>query len=406
MNQELGRLESRHLRRQLRTVRPLPRQRVATTEGVLVQFASNDYLGLAQHPAIRAAAAEGAAEGAGAGAARLVSGTSEAHVGLERALAEFKGAERALTFTSGYAAALGVIPAVVGPGDCVVLDRLSHACLVDAARLSGARLRVFRHNDIEDLDRILRWAVEARGRGFRQASASTTGERGEGRVLVVTESVFSMDGDRAPLAEIVDCKERHGAWLMVDEAHATGLAGPGRRGVIEELGLEGRVELPMGTLGKALGSAGGFVTGSAALIEFLLNRARSFVFSTAPPPAVAAAATAAVGLVRGATGAELVARLKANVGVLHRGLASLGWTLPAPVSPILPLPIGEEDAALRVAAALREEGFLVPAIRYPTVARGRARLRVTVSAAHEAEDLAAFLSALPKAVARAGFQPA
>jgi 8-amino-7-oxononanoate synthase len=155
-----------------------------------------------------------------------------------------------------------------------------------------------------------------------------------------------------------------------------------------------------------LGSAGGFVTGSVALSEFLLNRARSFVFSTAPPPAVAAAATAAVGLVRGATGAELVARLRANVDVLHRGLSGLGWTLPAPVSPILPLHIGEEDAAVRVAGALREEGFLVPAIRYPTVARGRARLRVTVSAAHEAEDLAAFLSALPKALARAGFQPA
>jgi 8-amino-7-oxononanoate synthase len=413
LNQELCRLEAHHLRRQLRTVQSLPRQRVATPQGVLVQFSSNDYLGLAQHPMIRAAAAEGASAGAGAGAARLVSGTFEAHASLERVLAEFKGAERALTFTSGYAAALGVIPALVGPGDCVVLDRLSHACLVDAARLSGARLRVFRHNDVEDLDRILRWAGEARRRGFRRAAGAMamagegmTGGQGEGRVLIVTESVFSMDGDRAPLREIVDCKDRHGAWLMVDEAHATGMAGAGRRGVIEELGLEGRVEVPMGTLGKALGSAGGFVTGSAALIEFLVNRARSFVFSTAPPPAVAAAAMAAVGVVRAATGAELVARLHANVDALHRGLAGQGWTLPPPVSPILPLHIGEEDAAVRVAGALRDEGFLVPAIRYPTVARGRARLRVTVSAAHEAEDLAAFLCALPKALARTGLRPA
>jgi len=384
---------------------------MAAAEGVLVQFSSNDYLGLALHPEIRAAAAAAAAEwGAGAGAARLVCGTSEVHEALERALAAYKGTESALTFTSGYAAALGVIPAVVGPGDCVVLDRLSHACLVDAARLSGARLRVFRHNDTEDLDRILRWAAEARGRGFRNGTGSrgmASGVEGGtgGRVLIVTESVFSMDGDRAPLREIVELKEHHGAWLMVDEAHATGIAGPGRRGVIEQLALEGRVELPMGTLGKALGAAGGFVTGSATLIEFLLNRARSFVFSTAPPPAVAAAATAAVGLVRSAAGADLVARLQANVETMHRGLIGLGWMLPPPVSPILPLHVGDENAAVRLAGALREVGFLVPAIRYPTVPRGRARLRVTVSAAHEPDDIAAFLSVLPKALSRAGLRP-
>lgn len=386
---------------------------MATADGVLVSFSSNDYLGLAQHPEVRAAASAAAAEwGAGAGSARLVSGSTPVHDALERALADFKGTEKALTFSSGYGAATGVIPALVGPGDCVVLDRLSHACLVDAARLSGARLRVFRHNDLEDLDRILRWADAARKHGFRgdgarraKGSETEAEPEREGRVLIVTESIFSMDGDRAPLREIVELKELHGAWLMVDEAHATGLMGNRRRGVIEDLGLEGRVELPMGTLGKALGSAGGFVTGSAALIDFLVNRARSFVFSTASPPAVAAAATAAVGIVRGATGAELVARLRSNLERMHQELAASGWTLPPPVSPILPLLVGDEEGALKLSAGLREEGFLVPAIRYPTVPRGRARLRVTVSAAHEPSDLHSFFEALTRALGRTGLRP-
>lgn len=398
---------------------------MATDGGELVPFSSNDYLGLSRHPRVCAAAAVAAQEwGAGAGAARLVCGSWGVHHGLEEALASFKGTERALTFSTGYATALGVIPAVVGPGDCVVLDRLSHACLVDAARLSGARLRVFRHNDVEDLERILRWADGARFRGFRAGAglgAAGGGRAGEvgavgagvdeigaggGRVLIVTESVFSMDGDRAPLREITELKERHEAWLLVDEAHATGIAGRGRRGVIEELGLEGRVELPMGTLGKALGAAGGFVTGSEALVDFLVNRARSFVFSTAPPPAAAAAATAAVLLVQSEEGAGLVARLHANVKAMHRGLSAAGWTLPPPVSPILPLPVGEEGDALRLAAALREEGYLVPAIRYPTVPRGRARLRVTLSAVHDPEAIAGFLAALERARTRMGLSPA
>ncbi len=409
VNQGLVRLEEAHLRRRLRTFQPLPGPRFDTPEGVVVQLSSNDYLGLARHPRVCAAAAEAAATwGAGAGAARLVCGTSPVHEALEQALARFKQAERALTFSSGYATALGVIPAVVGPGDCVVLDRLSHACLVDAARLSGARLRVFRHNDPEDLDRILRWAEGERARGFRKAGTfgGAADQTAGGRVLVVTESVFSMDGDRAPLREIVELKDRHGAWLMVDEAHATGMAGAGRRGVIEELGLEGRVELPMGTLGKALGAAGGFVTGSAALVDFLLNRARTFVFSTAPPAAMAAAAAAAVGVVEGDEGVERVARLKANLAVLHRGLTEAGWALPAPVSPILPLAVGDENAAVRLAAALNDEGFLVPAIRYPTVPRGRARLRVTVSAIHSTDDLVAFQAALKKALFQTGLRPA
>ncbi|MBL9126939.1 MAG: aminotransferase class I/II-fold pyridoxal phosphate-dependent enzyme, partial [Verrucomicrobiales bacterium] len=252
--------DSRHLRRAPKPCRPETGCRVATPRGPRRVFSSNDYLGLSRHPAVRAAAAEAArSEGAGAGAARLVCGTFEVHERLERALAAFKGTERALTFASGYATALGVVPALVGPGDCVVLDRLAHACLVDAARLSGARLRVFRHNDVDDLERILTWADVARHRGFHDARGSdevapeteghSTGE--SGRVLVVTESVFSMDGDRAPLTEIVEAKTRHDAWLLVDEAHATGIAGARRRGGGGVVGGGGGGGVPRGTRGEA-----------------------------------------------------------------------------------------------------------------------------------------------------------
>lgn len=415
LNEQLADWDRQRLRRRLKVARPVSGKRVATEEGELLVFSSNDYLGLSRHPAVVAAAVQAVeTEGAGAGAARLVCGSTEAHARLESALAAFKGSERALSFSSGYAAALGVLPAVVGPGDCVVLDRLAHACLVDAARLSGARLRVFRHNDLDDLERILRWTDEARTRGFRSdpeagtgagTGAGAGGRTEPGRVLIVTESVFSMDGDRAPLREIVALKAAHDAWLLVDEAHATGLCGAGRRGVIEELGLEGRVELPMGTLGKALGTAGGFVSGSVVLIDFLVNRARSFVFSTAPPPAVAAAAAAAVELVRGEEGAVRVARLGANLEAMHAGLVEAGWTLAAPVSPIVPLHVGDEGDAVRLSEALRGEGLLVPAIRYPTVPRGRARLRVTLSAAHDAEDIAAFQRGLARALNRTGLAP-
>lgn len=418
LRRNLDDLAARHLRRSLRACRPEAGVAVSTAEGRRRVFCSNDYLGLARHPEVMAAAAEAArSEGAGSGAARLVCGTLASHERLERCLAEFKGTERALAFSSGYATATGVIPALVGPGDCVVLDRLAHACLVDGARSSGARLRVFRHNDVEDLERILKWADEARHRGFRLGagkggdrgaieSGATEGDRKDcGRVLVVTESVFSMDGDRAPLREIVERKTRYGAWLMVDEAHATGLAGDRRRGVVEELGLEGRVEVTMGTLGKALGAAGGFVAGSAALVEFLWHRARSFVFSTAPPPATAAAAAAAVALVRGPEGEARVARLRRNVDFVHRALVQAGWTLPPPLSPILPLLVGAEADAMRLSEALDEEGCWVSAIRFPTVPRGRARLRVTLGASHAPEDLDVLLEALRRATNRTGIGP-
>ena len=317
LRQRLEDIRARALWRELRRVDSAQGPWIEVAGRRLLNFSSNDYLGLANHPAVRAAAAEAAGRwGAGAGASRLICGSLAPLHELEATLAAFKGTPAALVFGSGYAAAVGTIPALVGPGDVVVLDKLSHACLVDGARLSGAKLRVFAHNDLDDLDGILRWA-----------RSSPRAESGTGRppvVLVVTESVFSMDGDWAPLRELVALKERYGAWLLVDEAHATGLYGDQRRGLAEACGVADRIEVQMGTLGKALGSAGGYICGARELIELLVNRARSFIFSTAPVPVQAAAATAAVGIVQSQEGRRLAALLWERVGELRRGLAGLG----------------------------------------------------------------------------------
>lgn len=405
LDSELGRdletMSRAGLRRVLRRVDRIDGVRIETpADGPLLNFASNDYLGLAGHPkVVEAAVLATRAYGAGSTASRLICGSVAPHHELEQALAVFKGQEAALTFSSGYATAMGVIPSLVGRGDFVVLDRLAHASLVDGARLSGATLRVFKHNDVEDLDRILRW-VSQRRRGTQQE-----GEPRISRVLVVTESVFSMDGDTAPLKELVRLKEEREAWLMVDEAHATGVLGPGRRGWMEALGLTGRVEVPMGTLGKALGSVGGFVVGSAILRDHLIHRGRSFVYSTAPPPAAAAAARAAVAIVDSEEGASRAAVLWQRIREIHAGIQALGWRLPEPEAPILPLVVGEESKAVELAEALRASGILIPAIRFPTVPRGRARLRITVSAGHGPEDVDRLLNVLADATRRLGLRP-
>ncbi len=347
----------------------------------LRNFASNDYLGLSRHPALIEAAQRATAErGVGAGASRLITGTDRAVLALEETLAAWKDKEAALVFGSGYAAALGTIPALVGRGDTVILDKLAHASLIDAARLSGATVRVFPHNRVEKLEALLE-------------KLSTSAERR----LVVTESIFSMDGDAAPLRAIVEAKERHGAWLLVDEAHATGLYGATGAGLLAELGLSARVEIVMATLSKALGGVGGMIAGSRVLIDWLVNRARSFIYSTALPPGSIAAARAAVELVRGAEGAALRARLRENIALYRAGLPGEWREALAPVAgAIQPLRCGEAGAALRLARALREAGFFIPAIRYPTVPRGAARLRVTLSAAHGAKEIEALAAALGK----------
>jgi 8-amino-7-oxononanoate synthase len=383
---ELGRLEASGL---LRTLRALEGPQAASVqfEGrSAANFSSNDYLGLAAHPALCDAAKEAVDRfGAGAGSARLISGNQPPHIELEQVLAEFKGSEAALAFSSGYATAMGVIPALVGPGDTVVIDKLSHACLVDAAKLSGAKLRVFRHNDLNSLEDRLQWASQ-------RGETNSNGRRS--RILIVTESVFSMDGDLAPLLNLVELKERYGAWLMVDEAHATGIFGEHRRGLIEEFGVADRVDAQMGTLGKALGASGGYVCGPRTLIDLLINKARSFVFSTAPTPATAAAARAGIELTRSDEGYARCQRLWNVVDLLKNELIRMGWSLAPVRSAIIPLIIGDEERALKVAVRLLEQGVFAPAIRYPTVARGSARLRITASAAHEETHLRQLFAAL------------
>jgi len=393
LHERLRAVREQELYRELRRVDSPQSACIAVGGGTLLNFSSNDYLGLANHPALKEAAILAVEEfGAGAGASRLICGSLAPHHELEAALAEFERAEAALMFSSGYATALGVIGALVGKDDVIVLDKLVHASIVDAARLSGAKLRIFAHNDLEKLETILRWA------DTRNKAAAASANRP--RTLVVTESVFSMDGDLAPLRDIARLKDRYGAWLMVDEAHATGLFGARRNGLVEEFELADQVEVRMGTLGKAVGAAGGYVCGSRALVDYLVNRARSFIFSTAPAPAAAAAAAAGIKLIQSAEGERLRTRLWVLVNQLKDGLIQAGWPLTVIRSAILPLMVGGEKEAMEIAVALRKRSFFVPAIRYPTVARGQARLRVTVTAAHSPEDIVAFTSALAETVNR------
>ena len=370
---ELDDLESRQLRRHLRTFT------ADGSDGVtveidgrsLVNFSSNDYLGLAGRRDLRAESSPLP----GAGASRLVCGTHPEHTALECRLTEFKQTEAALTFSSGYATAVGTLQALLRKGDVVILDKLSHASLIDGARLSGATLRVFPHNDVEKLDRHLSWA--------KQRVAD------DGRILVVTESIFSMDGDRAPMTDIADCKDRHGALLLVDEAHAFGIVGPGGRGLAAELGIAERIDLHLGTFSKAAGLSGGFLAGPHDFIDLCVQRARSFIYSTAPSPAHAAAARHRIDLISSDAGDRWRHRLWKNLALLASEL-----DLDPPASAIVPILLGSNERALAAAEQLYDAGFLIPAIRYPTVPRGKARLRLTVSAAHQPEQVRSVAAAI------------
>src|SRR6058998_2108755 len=342
---ELGELRAQGLHRALRRVDSQQGPKIVINDRPLLNFSSNDYLGLATHPALEEAACRAVSEfGAGAGASRLICGSLAPHHELETALAQFKATEAALAFSSGYSTALGTIPALVGKDDVIILDKLVHASIVDAARLSGAKLRLFRHNDPASLEKVLKWA---RSRKSRTPHATR-----HTRLLIVTESVFSMDGDLAPLREIIELKEQHGAWLLLDEAHATGLFGEHRRGLAEAQELSGRVEIQMGTLGKALGAAGGFIAGSRPLIELLVSRARSFIFSTAPVPAAAAAATTGIKLIQSSEGKKLTDDLWTRVAAFQSAIGNRQSAIP---SAIIPLILGDEAAAVAAATKLREQ---------------------------------------------------
>lgn len=382
LRERLSQLRGKGLYRELRQVDSPQSPRLEIDGRIYLNFSSNDYLGLANDPRLQEAAIRATEKfGVGAGAARLICGSLAPHHELECALAAFKGTEAALTFSSGYATALGTICALQEKDDAIVIDKRVHACIVDAAKLSGAKVRVFAHHDLEDLECILKWAD--------QRNARTSASR-HPRTLVVTESVFSMDGDHAPLSPIVELKEKYGAWLMVDEAHATGLYGSRRGGLAESLGVSDRIEIQMGTLGKALGAAGGFVCGSRVLIDYLVNRARSFIFSTAPAPAVSAAASTAIQVVQSNEGEARCRQLWERVAEVK----AAGNRPAQAQTAIIPITIGDESKAVEAASALRQAGIYLPAIRYPSVPHGQARLRLTLTASHKAADVSELLAAL------------
>ena len=366
--EELQRLEQAHLTRSLKTS---VRGESATIRGegdTLVDFSSNDYLGLSRHPRLIETAIRATERyGVGSGASRLISGTSPAHAECEEVVAECKQAESALLFANGYMTALGVLTSLCSKDDVIILDKLAHACLIDGARASGARMRVFPHNNVNRLEALLKSERERLSAGAQ--------------IIIVIESVYSMDGDLCPLAEIVRLKNEYGALLLMDEAHGLGVLGPCGMGLAEELGLQDEVELQMGTLGKAAGGAGGYIACSRLLRDMMVNKARSLIFTTAPPPAQAAVAAASFDLMRSAQ--DLRSRLTSFREYVSQALG--GIDVPSAICPII---IGENGAALAASTHLRDAGFVVPAVRYPTVPRGSARLRLTLSAAHTMEQVA------------------
>ncbi len=354
--------------------------RLSSPDGApLVNFSSNDYLGFSQDPFLAETLGEAAHRyGVGSGASRLVCGTHSPHYELEQSLAEAKRAEAALTFSSGFATAVGVITGLMGDGDIIILDKLCHASLIDGAKASGATLRVYPHNNLGRLESHLQWASQRRS--------------SDQRVLVVTESIFSMDGDLCPLPEIVGLKDRYDAWLLLDEAHALGVIGPEQRGLAAEHHLETQIELQMGTLSKALGLSGGYICASRAMIDLLTNKARSLIYSTAPSPAIAHTARVALSRLLGQEGRMRKERLWQRIDSLHTGLETAG--LSESSSAIVPVILGESEEALHAAATLGDSGFLVPAIRFPTVPRNTARLRITLSSEHQQEDVDSLAQAL------------
>ena len=372
---KLQQLADRSLRRTLSPLESATGPIVHYAGRQVLLLSSNDYLGLATHPEVVQAAVQATERyGAGSGASRLVSGTLPPHVHLEAALARFKGSEASLLFGSGYLANLGVIPALIGRGGLIVADRLCHASLIDGCRLSQADVRVFRHGDSAHLETVLRRRATSR------------------RTLIVTEGLFSMDGDLAPLPELVSLAERYGAMLYVDDAHGTGIMGPTGRGTIEHFGLETRIPFHMGTLSKALGGHGAYLVGSNDVVQYLINVTRPFIFTTALPPAIAAAASVALTVVQREP--ERRTRLWSNRQHLFTGLQRLGFRMTATDSPIVPVVVGDAAKASAFADRLLAHGVCATAIRPPTVPEGTSRIRFTVTSEHTTAQLDEALQAL------------
>jgi 8-amino-7-oxononanoate synthase len=403
--ERLAELERLGLSRRLRTVSGPQGPRVTLDGREVLLLCSNNYLGLADHPRVREAAARAASElGAGTGASRLVSGTMDVHRTLESALAAFEGSEDCVLFGSGYLANLGTIGALAGPGDVVFSDKLNHASIIDGCRASRAEVVVHRHLDYGHLEESLRRDLARHARA-ESAAGDAAGTRGHHprRRLIVTDSVFSMDGDAAPLREIARLARAYDARLMVDEAHATGTLGEDGRGAVSQAGLQGEVDVVVGTLSKALGSYGAYACTSARMARYLVNRARPLIFSTAPPPPSVAAALSALQLVREQP--QLVARLHAAARALRDGLADEGFAVARGDMHIVPLVVGDAQDTLRLCAAALERGVFAQAIRPPTVPDGSSRLRLAAMATHDPDDLRSAASVLADAARSVGLEP-
>jgi glycine C-acetyltransferase len=368
---EVQALRDQGLYNTIRTIDSPQGARLNVNGREVLNFCSNNYLGLANDPRlVEAASAALGRYGVGPGAVRTIAGTMTIHTELEAALARFKGVEATISFQSGFAANLAVIPALVGDGDVIISDALNHASIVDGVRLSKAGRKIYGHNDMEELRTRL---AEARAEGAKQ-------------ILVITDGVFSMDGDLAPLDRIVEAADEYDAMVMVDDAHGEGVVGRGGRGIVDHFGLHGRVDVEVGTMSKAFGAVGGYVAGSTELIEWLRQRGRPFLFSSAVPPADVAACVAAVEILDGST--ELVDRLWSNATVFKSTMTAAGFDIGSSETPITPVMLGDEHLARDFSRRLLEEqAVFAQAISFPTVARGKARIRVMISAAHTEEDL-------------------
>jgi len=379
LQERLEALKGKNRYRRLRAVESAQDAWVMLEGRKVLNLCSNNYLGLASHPDVKETAAQAIREwGCGSGASRLICGTQSYHQILERRLAAFKGAGAALLYTSGYMANLGIISSLVSEGDYVFSDQFNHASIIDGCRLSGAEVLVFPHNNMEALEEKLR---------------RTSGQ--SSRKLIVIDSVFSMDGDLAPLPDLVNLAQKYECLLMIDEAHATGVLGPGGRGAVSLFGLEDRVPIVMSTLSKSLGSLGGFATGSKELIDYLINTSRSFIFSTAMPPGVVFAALAALDVLD--ANPSLPLQVQENANYLRNGLKKMGYDTGNSQTQIIPIVIGEAAPTLEMSRFLLEEGVLATPIRPPTVPEGTCRIRTTVMATHTRQDLDFALSAFERA---------
>jgi 8-amino-7-oxononanoate synthase len=380
LTKELDKLNKEGLLRKPRVISAIKGSRVKIDNRWYISFCSNDYLGLTQSPEVKNAMVQATKKfGAGSGAARLLAGTTLLHHSLEQELARFKRTDDALLFTSGYAVNLGVISTLIKKDDTIFCDELNHASLIDASRLTKANLFIYRHRDMAHLEQLL----------IKAQRPTLNAQR-----YIITDTIFSMDGDGAPLREIVRLAKKYHAYTIVDEAHSTGVFGRHGRGLAEVLGLEKEIDIIVGTSSKALGSVGGFVTGSQTLIDYLRNKSRPFIFTTALPPGVCATIITSLKILRTAQGKKLRAKLWENTDYIKSRLQKMGFDLRNSISPIIPILIGDAKKTVAISQTLWKKGLFVPAIRPPTVPQGQSRLRIVINAMHTRKEMDLLLSSI------------